>query len=86
MNANEDEIRALAHRLWQEDGCPDGRASEHWRRAEERLSTSGPSSPADAVPAAGPHAKPELTNEDATPGTGMLPDPQSRDPNQQPSG
>lgn len=23
---------------------------------------------------AGPHAKPELTNEDATPGTGSLPD------------
>ncbi|MGO4706383.1 hypothetical protein AB4072_11500 [Microvirga sp. 2MCAF38] len=27
------------------------------------------------LPAAGPHAKPELTNPDATPGTGSLPDP-----------
>jgi hypothetical protein len=26
-----------------------------------------------AMPAAGPHARPELTNEDATPGTGLLP-------------
>ena len=28
-----------------------------------------------APPAAGPHAKPELTNEDATPGAGTLPEP-----------
>ena len=26
-------------------------------------------------PAAGPHAKPELTNPDSTPGSGLLPDP-----------
>ncbi len=26
-------------------------------------------------PPAGPHAKPELTNRDATPGAGLLPDP-----------
>lgn len=26
-------------------------------------------------PASGPHARPELTNEDATPGAGTLPDP-----------
>jgi hypothetical protein len=26
------------------------------------------------MPAAGPHAKPELTNPDATPGAGSLPD------------
>jgi hypothetical protein len=29
----------------------------------------------DPMPAAGPHAKKELTNSDATPGTGALPDP-----------
>jgi hypothetical protein len=28
------------------------------------------------MPAAGPHARPELTNPDATPGTGSLPDPE----------
>ena len=27
-------------------------------------------------PAAGPHAKPDLTNKDATPGAGVLPDPE----------
>jgi hypothetical protein len=31
------------------------------------------------LPAAGPHAKPELTNELATPGTGSLPEPGAND-------
>ena len=35
------------------------------------------------TPSGGPHAKPQLTNEDATPGTGMLPS--EDDPNIQPS-
>ena len=30
--------------------------------------------PRDKIPASGPHAKPELTNPDATPGAGSLPD------------
>ncbi len=29
----------------------------------------------DYLPPAGPHAKPELTNEDATPGAGAMSDP-----------
>jgi hypothetical protein len=33
-----------------------------------------PAPPSD-MPAAGPHAQPELTNPDATPGAGYLPDP-----------
>lgn len=35
-------------------------------------------------PSAGPHAKPELTDETKTPGTGMLPEP--GDPNESPTG
>ena len=35
-------------------------------------------------PAAGPHARPELTDKDKTPGSGMLPDP--NDSNPAPSG
>jgi hypothetical protein len=31
--------------------------------------------PDAGFPAAGPHAKPELTNPESTPGTGLLPDP-----------
>jgi len=32
--------------------------------------------PSPEQPAAGPHAKPELTNPESAPGTGMLPDPE----------
>jgi hypothetical protein len=34
---------------------------------------SAPRPPLPDMPPAGPHAKPELTNEDATPGSGYLP-------------
>jgi hypothetical protein len=37
------------------------------------------SKPDDTLPAAGPHSKPSLTNPDATPGTGALPDVGDRD-------
>lgn len=32
-----DGITARAHRIWEEEGRPDGRADEHWRRAEQEL-------------------------------------------------
>ncbi len=32
--AREDEIRLIAYRIWEENGCPDGCANEHWFRAE----------------------------------------------------
>jgi len=28
------EIRELAYRIWQEEGCPDGRAVDHWVKAQ----------------------------------------------------
>jgi hypothetical protein len=30
----EEEIRRIAYRLWEEDGCPEGRDVEHYFRAE----------------------------------------------------
>ena len=36
--ASEAEIRALAHKLWEEDGRPEGQADAHWQRALEALS------------------------------------------------
>lgn len=30
----DEEIQQLAYRLWQESGCPDGYAVEHWLKAE----------------------------------------------------
>jgi hypothetical protein len=31
----EDKVRARAYRLWQEEGCPEGRAEVHWDKACE---------------------------------------------------
>jgi hypothetical protein len=46
----DEEIRQIAYRLWQEEGCPDGRNVEHWVRAEsewleERRPKSKPKQP-----------------------------------------
>ena len=30
----EQEIRVLAHSLWEQEGCPEGRDQDHWYRAE----------------------------------------------------
>jgi len=34
--SNED-IARLAQQYWEAEGCPEGKAQEHWRRAEEEL-------------------------------------------------
>ena len=31
------EIAALAHRYYEEEGCPENRALEHWQRAEQEI-------------------------------------------------
>jgi hypothetical protein len=31
-----DAVRALAYRLWEEAGCPEGRSDEFWHEAELR--------------------------------------------------
>lgn len=36
MNSNEEVIRKLAHDIWEAEGRPDGRASEHWERAAKQ--------------------------------------------------
>ena len=30
----EDEIKLIAYRMWEEEGCPNGQDCEHWFRAE----------------------------------------------------
>jgi hypothetical protein len=35
MDEHEERVRRRAHRLWQEEGCPDGRAEVHWDKASE---------------------------------------------------
>lgn len=29
----EEQIKARSHTIWERDGCPEGRAEEHWLRA-----------------------------------------------------
>lgn len=75
----ESEIRRRAYDLWVRDGRPDGRADEHWKNASEEY---------EAQERTGSHrmeTDPELNNPDSTPGSGMLPDIGSDDPNVQPS-
>lgn len=34
---NEDEVRQRAHHIWRAEGKPDGKAAEHWQRAEHEV-------------------------------------------------
>ncbi len=87
MSSRDARIRDEAYRLWQQAGAPDGRADEFWAAAEAAEGSSPSPAPGDELPSAGPHSRTELTNEDATPGTGMLPPVgESDDGNVQPSG
>jgi hypothetical protein len=35
MDDYEQKVRERAHRLWQQEGCPEGRAHVHWEKARE---------------------------------------------------
>ena len=34
--ARQERIRRRAYEIWQDAGCPDGAAQDHWRMAEEQ--------------------------------------------------
>jgi len=40
MNSNEEVIRKLAHEIWEAEGRPEGRASEHWERAAQQAAAA----------------------------------------------
>lgn len=61
----EQEIRERAYRRWEQEGCPEGQADDHWRQAERELdgeesgaaaaengAVAGESAPAEASPRA----------------------------------
>jgi hypothetical protein len=69
----EERTRILAYQLWEDEGCPDGRADDHWARAAE-LVRAGPAAEAQPfvvepgwlqrelpVAAAKPLSPPEIT-------------------------
>ena len=33
MTNLEERIRARAHKIWEEEGCPEGRSDDHWEKA-----------------------------------------------------
>lgn len=37
VTANEEQIKTLAYRLWEEAGYPDGRSDEFWILAQQQL-------------------------------------------------
>ena len=40
----ETRIRERAHQIWLDEGCPDGRAEQHWELARLAVTQDGPSS------------------------------------------
>jgi hypothetical protein len=40
-NDLEARIRERAYVIWLAEGCPAGRAAEHWRRAEQEIRSEG---------------------------------------------
>ena len=42
--ASEEEIRALAHKFWEDEGRPEGQSESHWQRAYMALAK--PATPA----------------------------------------
>jgi hypothetical protein len=36
-NPTQDDIASLARKFWEDEGQPEGKAEEHWQRAEAQL-------------------------------------------------
>ena len=54
-----DSIRERAYRLWQIEGCPDGRCLDYWLRAETELAGEADPMALAALPAV-PMEEPDL--------------------------
>jgi Protein of unknown function (DUF2934) len=47
----EEMIKTRAYAIWEDEGRPDGKHLEHWRRASEEMSGAAPpTAPADPAP------------------------------------
>ena len=56
----EQRVRQRAHDIWQTEGCPEGRAEEHWARAEQEIAD-------EAMEIAEPAALPPVVEKPAAP-------------------
>jgi hypothetical protein len=60
QQALEPRIRERAHRLWEEEGQPEGRDREHWAEAERQVMLEqGMGEPVGASPELPPGRRPE---------------------------
>ncbi|MDX2081681.1 MAG: DUF2934 domain-containing protein [Terrimicrobiaceae bacterium] len=57
MNSREQKIAEIARRIYEEEGRPEGRAAEHWARAEKMVDENWDGSISDTPP-------PEASGED----------------------
>src|SRR5580658_6058454 len=53
MDDREQRVREIANLLWEEEGCPDGRADQYWAAAEAVLNARASRGSAGAAPADG---------------------------------
>lgn len=47
--ASDEAVRAIAYKLWLEEGCPEGRAEHHWFKANELAARKPVTKSADAA-------------------------------------
>lgn len=59
MRAEQEKIKDLAYRLWQDAGSPDGRDQEFWYAAEEQVTAAKPPVKPKAAAKPKPPAKPK---------------------------
>jgi hypothetical protein len=50
----EAEVAALAYRFYCQEGCPEGKAHEHWLRAEQEVRPKAPAANSESSPAEAP--------------------------------
>ncbi|QIB33603.1 DUF2934 domain-containing protein [Ancylobacter pratisalsi] len=87
MGRIEQDVREAAYMTWIAEGRPEGSELAAWMQKHQLVKGEHAAAQEFSVPSAGPHARADLTNEDATPGTGILPPVGSdEDGNSQPTG
>ncbi|MBS7544743.1 DUF2934 domain-containing protein [Ancylobacter oerskovii] len=62
MDEREEHIRRRAHRLWEEEGRPEGRAEQHWFQAKEMLAVEEGEMPTSPVAEPSPEPIEALVN------------------------
>jgi len=69
-NNRDDEIRRRAHQIWEDEGRPDGKESEHWERAAREAGGGGSASHARGLSGAAEGSKTERVADDLQSGKG----------------